>query len=740
MAELEFITSLFTPASDLVVGETGFDYEAVFGRRGNDSLYADSPVANRNQRQNIDILFGDLFDNTPEEYEIILNIQNIQQGGNPLLILERNIPSVGRDRHVLGDTRSSYYLNPGSPLALLTTNLFGTNEFAIIYDFAPAHDTIQLNGKPEDYILLDLNGIRVEGIQQAFFGKGIFSLKQGIPDLVGYIIARPEVQLSLTGDYFEFVGNKPAKKPQQRRVEQLTSPGLELGIGSATDPSGNVYITGWTTGTLQGTSKGLADYWVAKYDRRGNQQFIKQFGTSSSELALDVETDSSGNFYLAGGTQGSLFGPKQSEGQDGWIAKYDPNGNLLWGRQFGDNLTEGFSIGSLALDVDSAGNVYASVLSIKENNRRDIFDFPAQDDSWAIKFDKDGNQQWFTQIKDPNASFPFNITPFFDEAYDISVDKDGNTYLTGWTQGLVKEADPISPTVKYDIWLAKVNPGGQVDWVQQLGSPNQGLDFAWGVDTDSKGNIYTYGWTTGDLVQGSQANTSYDIWLAKFRPDSTLEWVRQFGTPKDDGALLGDLKIDAKDNIYMTGYTNGRLGRRNRGGYDAWTAKFDSAGNSKWVQQFGSAGLDYATGLSINNKTGKVYVTGFTDGPLGNVNTEAVDAWVAELDGRRGRIDRFTGSAKGAIAGSDPITAPLKTPQIVPDERLPGGDNRIDPDRGISDDLGSFNPQRFNSQLARLFDTKNPNAFPGALANSLTDDFSDYFDENNLNVSNTVFG
>jgi Beta-propeller repeat len=734
MDEFEVIASLITPGSDLAIGEPGAPFEAVFARRGNDLLYVDSPVATRNQDINIDFLFGDLFDNSPEEFEIILNFQN---RGNPLLILERNIASVGRDIHVLGDTVGSYYLNSGSPQELLTTNLFGTDEFAVIYDFAPNQDKIRLNGRRQDYILLDLNGVRVEGVEQAFFGKGIFSLKQGIPDLVGYIIARPEVELSLTADYFEYVGNKPPKKPEQRRLQQLTSPGLDLGIGSATDPSGNVFITGSTTGALQGTSRGAIDFWVAKYDRRGNQSFIKQFGTPSADAASDVATDSNGNFYLIGGTQGNLFGSKQSETQDAWVAKYDSNGNLLWGRQFGAPVTGGYANGSNSVDVDAAGNVYVSGLAIKDNTRRDIYDFPAQDDSWVIKFDPNGNQQWYTEIRDPAANFPFNLAPFFDEAYDLAVDKDGNSYVAGWTQGLLKEADPSSRIAKYDIYLAKLNPTGQLEWIQQLGSENQGFDFSWGVDTDSQGNIYAYGWTTGNLAQGS-ANTSYDIWLAKFRPDGTVEWTRQFGTPEDDGALLGDLKIDAQDNIYMTGYTNGRLGRTNRGSYDAWTAKFDSAGNSQWVQQWGSSGIDYATGLSIDNNSGKVYVTGFTDGPLGSANTEAVDSWLAQLDASKGRLDKFTGSAKGAIAGSDPITAPLETPQIVPSDRLPGGDNRIDPNEGLPASLGTFDPEQFNSQIARLFSPNDPNDFPSALANSLTDDFSRFLNNDNLNASSTA--
>lgn len=104
--------SLLSPASDLVQG--GFaNSEILFARAGNDTVYSDDPITSNTQTPNVDFLFGDLFDNSPEEYEIILNIQSIQQGGNPLLILDRNIPSVGKDRFVLGDLDYRRYWHKG---------------------------------------------------------------------------------------------------------------------------------------------------------------------------------------------------------------------------------------------------------------------------------------------------------------------------------------------------------------------------------------------------------------------------------------------------------------------------------------------------------------------------------------------------------------------------------------------------------------------------------------------------
>ncbi|OKH19848.1 hypothetical protein NIES593_20510 [Hydrococcus rivularis NIES-593] len=728
--QLEVFFSLFTPVSDLASGEIGRRLEAVFGRRGNDSLYAFAPgAASPPQNQNVDILFGDIFDNTLEEFEVIFGIQTSPQGGNPLLILERNIPSVGRDRHVLGETTTPYYL--GDPNTLTTSNLFGTNEFAVIYDFDPNQDTIQLNGSAQDYVLLEVNNLQVEGVSQPFFGEAIFSLRQGVPDLVGYVISRDEVDLSLTANYFEYVGNQPPRRPEQRRVQQLGGAGLELGIDTATDPSGNVYVTGTTTGTIQNgsTSAGFSDFWVAKYDRNGNQLFVRQFGSSDNDSVLDIATDSAGNIYLAGATQGNLFGSRQSQSQDSYVAKYDSNGNLLWGRQFGSNVIPNtFSSAATSVDVDAQGNVTVGGLGLKNNTRTNIFNFPVQDDSYALRFDTNGNQQWFTEIRNPTAPAPLNEAPFFDEAYDVAVDRNGNTYLVGWTQGLVRESDPGREVSKYDVWLARLNPSGQVQWVQQLGSQDLGLEFPWGVDVDSQGNVYATGWTTGNFQAGSQANTAYDIWLARFNPaDGTPTWIGQFGTPGDDGSFLADMEIDSQDGIYITGYTDDRIGGRgrNRGRNDAWVAKFDTAGNNQWIQQFGSAGTDYATGLSVDNTGNRVNVTGFTDGSLERTNTEAVDAWFAQLDARRGRLQKITGSARDMISANELSTAPTEAPQLVPSQQLPAGDNWANPSLGVPEGV-AVDQRRVESALARIFDPNAANGFPRALGNAVRDDFAHF--------------
>ncbi|MBD2727337.1 SBBP repeat-containing protein [Nostoc sp. FACHB-892] len=734
MDDFQLKVALYTPASDILLG--GFtNSEALFGRAGNDTIYSDIPDISKNQKQNIDFLFGDLFDNSPEEYGVILDIQQ----GNPLSILDKNIPSVGADTFVLGDEYQPYYSNSGTPDALLTTNFLGLNEFAVIYDFSSVQDTIRLNGTAEDYRLVEVNGLKVEGVEQLFYGKAIFSVQQGLPDLVAYVISKPEVDLSLTDKYFQFVGEKPAKKAAQKKIGQLGTTGIDVGLSTATDPSGNVYVTGSTTGPLEGTANGSTDVWVIKYDNKGNKLWGKQFGTSNSDQAYSVVTDKDGNFYLGGDTGGSLFSSKQSDELDVWVAKYDTNGNQLWGKQFGTNVTDGFSNSSFGLDVDQANNVYLSGLSIKENKNLEIFNFAVQDDSWITKLDTNGNQEWFTQLgkSTPLGNF------VFDETYDVTVDKDGNSYAAGWTQGLIKESNPSQTLLKYDAWLTKVNPTGQVEWVQQFGSKNEGLEVAWAIDTDSKGNIYATGWTNGDLgtkdKKGSKIG-SYDVWLTKFSPDGTQQWIKQFGSKDDDGTYLADMVIDSQDNIFVTGYSNGKLGKGTKDtAYNAFVAKFDTNGANDWIQQFGSKSrLDYATGLTADD-TGKLFVTGFTDGLLGTNNTgvkaSGVDAWVAELNANNGKLQKYTGDSKDIISIADP--GPISTIDISNDflinEELPSGDNIINPAEGIDTNITPFSYGQFTSNLGNIFNPDEPNSFASVLSGGVSSGNASFLKNDDLN-------
>lgn len=586
-----------TPGSDLVFGK--FDeYQLIFGRGGDDTLFPfDHSLSSTQTDINIDLFVGDSDQVGTFLFQDLLNI------------LEGNPPSIRTDRFVLGDWNRSYYTNAGY------------NDFAFIVDFNPKQDVIQLRGTAADYQFVSVPSL----------GTAIFKQKTvGNADLVGVVW---NFDLVPTGTNVQYAGNVPPGGPVQPKTKQLGTAGIDLGFAIATGPKDSVYVTGVTNTSLEGTNAGSYDAWIAKYNKHGNQVWLQQFGSYEYDLAVSIATDKYGNLYVAGSTQGDLAGLDPQTKQDSWLAKYDSDGNQLWIRRLAVNS----DVSSTSeIDIDDSGNVYLTGITITGDKRPEAI-IGTQDDFWVTKYDSDGNQKWFTKVGTPE-SYP----AIWDEAYGVSVAKDGSVYATGWTYGgLARDNTNIG---FYDSWISKFDNQGQLEWIQQFGSAAH--DFSWSIDTDSRGNVYAYGWTEGSLG-GVNAGKS-DPWLVKYSADGTQSWARQFGTSGNDAAFLGGLEIDSSDNIFLTGYTDGNLGGPNNGSFDTFVASYDINGNQNWIQQFGTSKLDYSTDITVDDKF-NLYVTGFTEGSFGDINAGAVDTWIAKLDALSGTLETFNQSASPTI-------------------------------------------------------------------------------------------
>src|SRR5215204_450936 len=118
--------------------------------------------------------------------------------------------------------------------------------------------------------------------------------------------------------------------------------------------AGGVFVGGNTPGSLFGSSAGLSDAWLARYDGAGNQLWALQFGTSTIDFAYAAALDEAGGVYLSGYTAGNLGGP--GAGWDAWLARYDSGGNQLWIRQFG-TVSNDYAY---AVAPDESGGVYVS--------------------------------------------------------------------------------------------------------------------------------------------------------------------------------------------------------------------------------------------------------------------------------------------------------------------------------------------------------------------------------------------
>src|SRR6185295_12430274 len=136
---------------------------------------------------------------------------------------------------------------------------------------------------------------------------------------------------------------------------QIGTSGGEQSFSVAVDASGSAFISGFTTGSLGGPNAGGQDAFLVKYDAAGSLLWSRQIGTSSGEESKSVAVDGAGNAYISGYTSGSLDGPNAGP-PDAFLAKYDTAGNLLWTRQIGTSANDQ----SNAVAVDASGNAYIS--------------------------------------------------------------------------------------------------------------------------------------------------------------------------------------------------------------------------------------------------------------------------------------------------------------------------------------------------------------------------------------------
>ncbi|WP_080603267.1 SBBP repeat-containing protein, partial [Microcystis aeruginosa] len=402
---------------------------------------------------------------------------------------------------------------------------------------------------------------------------------------------------------------------------QFGTSGGDSGSGVSSDSYGNIYVTGYTNGSLPGnTNFGNNDFFVAKYDVYGNRLWVKQFGSAYSDYATGISSESSGNTYVSGRTEG---------GEDAFVAKYNANGNQLWMAQFG---TSGYD-SATGVSSDGSGNVYVSGYTDGS--------FPSYTnlgsyDAFVAKYDTSGNPVWVKQFS----------TSSHDYAEGISSDSNGNVYVSGKTFGSFLGYTNLG---LYDAFVAKYDGNGNQLWLRQFGT--SGDDEITGISSDSSDNVYVTGSTKGGLPGYSNLG-SYDAFVAKYDGNGNQLWLRQFGTSGNDE--ITGISRDIDNNVYVTGYTTGSLpGNINAGGSDAFVAKYNANGTLNWVRQFGTSAADSANGIRIDS-SGNVYVTGDTSGGLpGNSNSGSSDAFVVGFDSDGNILNNIYSNNFETSAGSE---------------------------------------------------------------------------------------
>lgn len=341
---------------------------------------------------------------------------------------------------------------------------------------------------------------------------------------------------------------------------QLGGPGREYASDVATDPNGNILLSG-------PASDG---YWVAKLTPSGDPLWWRQPGGT-------IGVDEEGNILAASGSDGGIL----------VLAKYNIVGDLLWTKE---HILEGLFPTKVVFDL--SGNAVIGLTSrvfcvhgycsptsaavVKVNFSGEIVWLSSRlggtgsnyiagiatvgDDilvggttshnalssmvPWIIKFGPGGEVLWWRILDDIGDR----------SASGMTVDPAGNIISGG------SRITDSQGQWTVSGWIGKYGPTGDLLWTRRM------ADQPRGVATDAAGNIVIHG-----NMPGRMGTDPGDVWVQKRDPDGNILWKVRLRTGKEDTSA--GVAVDLEGNVVVGGTTYGSLGGPSGGDADAWVAK-----------------------------------------------------------------------------------------------------------------------------------------------------------------------
>lgn len=177
----------------------------------------------------------------------------------------------------------------------------------------------------------------------------------------------------------------------------------------------------------------------------------------------------------------------------------------------------------------------------------------------------------------------------------ISVDLAGNSHIAGeFTGTAMLGATTHTSKGKYDFFVAKLDPGGKFLWAKTVGG--SGEDRVACISVDRSGNSYVTGTFEGTAKFGGSvlsAKGKQDAFVAKLDPKGKLLWAKVLGASGGGG---GGIFVDGTGNSHVTGSFSGFVTKLDSSGKLLWSAP--GSGSAKFGRGIfvDGAGASYVTG------------------------------------------------------------------------------------------------------------------------------------------------
>lgn len=360
-------------------------------------------------------------------------------------------------------------------------------------------------------------------------------------------------------------------------------------------------------------------------------QWSTYYGGTNAEQLLAVAFDASGNVYAGGYTTSTAniatagaYQTTYNANNDGCLVKFNANGTIAWSTYFGGPGTD--QINGVA--TDRYGFVYVTGSTASTTGIATASSFQAANgggtqDAFLSKFSGAGALQWSTYYGGTGN----------DIGYAVVCDKWRSVYVTGATgsTAAIATTGAFNTTQSGTLngFVARFDTGGNRIWGTYYGSGNFTSTYGLGISTDPAGSVYFTGETNasaGIASAGSYQSAlggffAYNAFAAKFDSAGNRHWGTYYGSTNTYGFSIAN---DTLGSLYIAGYTtsNTAIASSNAyqstygGGQDGFLSKFDTAGNFKWGTYYGGSGSETEKGVTIDN-FGNPIIAGFTTSTTG---------------------------------------------------------------------------------------------------------------------------